>query len=166
MDCLDVTSKIATVLIAVFNLYFSYKLFSMKNDKDDLTEEKKRRLHLFQVVVLDYDLKHLYDFFDEVDSVSKRLLNRNQDLVLKREVIDLLSDEFILFRRKFVDVLFAIDVSLHKKILSLADDLQSHLSTSILDSGINLSYKPKFDEVICEKIVSVKIAIIKELYNF
>ncbi len=166
IDYLDIAFKLATVCIALFNVYFASKVFRIKNQKDDSEKERDRKLQLLKTLVLDHNLKHYYSGFSEIETKLNELKTPNLSDENKGEIDSAVADLFIKLRRRFYDSLLAIDNVLYETIVNYSDELQGHLTDTIFDAGINLSHKPKFEELINEKIINTKTEIIKKLYNY
>ncbi len=166
LTSLDTIFKFATISIAIFNVYFAVKVFRIKDKKDDTEKERDRKIQLFKTLVLDFNLKHCYSFFDDIFknliSLKSTNLNDNDKKLISRD----LDGFFILLRVNFIDLLLAIDKTLHTKIENEADDLQKQLTDTIFDQGVNLSHLPKYDELINQKIANTKAEIIKILFEF
>lgn len=77
-----------------------------------------------------------------------------------------MGDLFIKLRSKFYDSLLAIDDKLYESIKIKVNDLQTHLTNTIFDAGINLAHQPKFDELVIQKLTTTKTEIIQKLFNY
>lgn len=163
---LDLSVKGATVIIAAANLFFAIRFFWLNRKKSDSDKESDRRILWLKTLILDHNLTHFYEFFDKIENSLSHL--RTADLPLERlqEIESELQDSFTFLRRKFTDTLLSVDNSLYDRILECSDKLFEHLTKSIFDPGINLSHSPKFDEIITEKISSVKTDILRHLFSF
>ncbi len=166
MDYLDIAFKTATITIAAINVIFAIRIFRVKSKKDDSDKEKDRKILWLKTLVLDHNLKHFYDFFDkiEIDLAALKQVNLSDDQ--KKVIDDKVADHFIAVRRKFTDLLISVDKTLYDKTLKLTDDLQEFLSSSMFDPGINLSFTPKYDEIISEKLTTAKTEIIRQLFTY
>jgi hypothetical protein len=166
IDFLDVTFKSATILIALFNAYFAIMIFKVKNKKDDLEKERDRKLQLLKTLILDHSFKNFYETLEEIELELLKLKQPNLS-VLNKQVIDSnIQTLFIKLRHKFYDSLLAIEESLYEKIKNKCDELQSHISLTIFDQGVNLSHEPKFDDLISEKLINTRSNIIKILFDY
>ncbi len=162
----DIVYKSATVIIAACNVLFALWIFWNKTKKDDSNKEKDRKILWFKVLLLDYNLKYFYTFFDKLETGLSNLKNHNLSQADKEAIESAAADDFIVLRRKFTDTLLAIDKSLYDRVLTYSDDLQSSISSAIFDGGINLSHNPKYDEVISEKLTEIKTNIINLLFCY
>lgn len=163
---LDIAFKSATVLIALFNVFFAIKIFNTKNKKDDLHKESDRKMQLLKTLVLDHNLKNFYSIFDDIENDLIKLKTPELTDIEKEAIDSNIGDLFIKLRRKFYDSLLGIEISLYDNIESQCDFLQGHFSETIFDQGINLSHTPKYDEVINEKLINTKTEIIKQLFSY
>ncbi len=162
---LDILFKLATILIALANFGYAIFIFVSKSKKDDGEKEKDRKIHWFKTVILDQSLKYLYESFEEIDEIVKKIkLCKNDD---EKSVVDEeLSIIYIKIRRKFIDGLLAVNNTFYYEILSEMDDLQTHITNNIFDEGINLNHEPKFEQIITEKIIKTKTSILNKLFNY
>jgi hypothetical protein len=60
----------------------------------------------------------------------------------------------------------AIDENLYQMILLKIDELIDSLTNAIFDEGINLAFKPKYDEEVSKRIRESKTAIIGVLFSY
>jgi hypothetical protein len=163
---LDIAFKVATISIAIFNAIFAIKIFNLKTEQDKIDKNRDRKIQLLKTLILDHNFKNFYSIFDEIEDelIKLKETNLSDD---KKSIIDSnLSELFIKLRRKFYDSLLAIETPLYDEIKKQSDELQSHFSLTIFDPGINLSHIPKYDDLINEKLINTKTAIIKELFGY
>ena len=163
---LDETYKIAMICIACFNLVFAVYIFVVKNKKDHNTNEKNRRINLLKTLILDNNLKYLYQYFEEIDNETIKLKVANLTIADKRAINDAILEKGKFFRFKFIDSLNAIDNLMYRGFISKIDNLQDGFTESIFDPGINLSHKPMFEEKITKNIVETKTFLIKLLFEY
>lgn len=166
IDYLEIIFKSATILIALFNVIFAVKIFSIKNKKDDSYKESDRKMQLLKTLVLDHNLKNFYSTFDDIEKELIKLKTPQLTDIEKEAIDSNIADLFIKLRRKFYDSLLGIETILYDNIESQCDSLQGHFSETIFDQGINLSHTPKYDEVINEKLINTKTEIIKQLFSY
>lgn len=165
-NIMDLLFKIATILIAFFNAYFAVVIFRHKNSKDDEEKERDRKIQLLKTLILDHSFKNFYLIFDEIEKELENL--KQQDLKDdNKQIIDSKIQElFIKLRWKFYDALLAIDDNLYETIKTKCDELQSHLSNTIFDQGINLFHSPKYEDLIYEKLIEAKTEVIRTLFSY
>lgn len=166
LSLLDIAFKTATIFIAGFNAYFAVKIFKLKTEKDENEKERDRKIQLLKTLVLDHSLTHFHTFFESLEDSLHDL--QTPDLTDSQKEI---TDEnnanlFIRLRSKFYDSLLAVDETLYEEIRNDADNLQSHLTDTIFDGGVNLSHLPKYDELISQKLTTAKTNILKKLFNY
>lgn len=166
MQYLDISFKAATIIIALANLALVIKFFKVNTEKEDIEKEKDRKILWLKTLVLDNNLDYFYQFFDNVEVVLNGLKTENHQDDFKKDIDEKIGDHFIILRRKFTDSLIAIDENLYTQVLNCFDVLQTHITESIFDNGINLAHQPKFEEIILEKITSTKTSVIKTLFCY
>jgi hypothetical protein len=165
-QALDIAFKSATILIAAFNAYFAVKFFWFKDKKDELEKERDRKIQLLKTLVLDHNLTHYHSIFDKLEGQLQELQSNGLTDPAKQNIDSKVGDLFIELRSKFYDALLAIDDKLYDNIKTKADFLQTHITNSIFDQGINLAHLPKYEELIKQKVISTKTEIIKVLFNY
>ena len=163
---LENTYFIATLLIAAVNVVLIFYVFVKNNKKEEAKNEKNRKISLLKTLVLDYNLDKLYLFFDSVCEKTNLIHANNLSDEEKGKINEEIADLATIFRQNFNDLVIAIDKNLYDKILRKTDELIDGLTDKIFDEGINLSHKPKFDEVITKEIRKSKTDIIKILFSY
>ncbi|MBN8837083.1 MAG: hypothetical protein J0I09_07485 [Sphingobacteriia bacterium] len=166
MILLDIAFKSATILIAAFNAIFAVKIFYLKDEKDATEKEKDRKIQLLKTLVLDNNVKNYYSIFEEIENSLTRLKQISISQSDKKTIDENLSDLFIKLRYRFYDTLLAVDDQLYESIKLKADDLQTYLTDTIFDQGVNLSHLPKYDMLITQKLVEAKTSMIKILFEY
>lgn len=166
ISILDTIYKIATVCIAFINVCLVIYIFVRNNNKDNKNSEKNRKMSLLKTLILDYNMKYLYLFFEDLRKETNKLTVANLSNDAKREI----NEKLLLYgnelRQKFIDPFLAIDSKLYDNILHSIDILLDNMTNSIFDEGINLSHAPKFEELIINKITNTKTHIIKLLFEY
>ena len=166
ISILDTIYKIATVCIAFINVCLVIYIFVRNNNKDNKNSEKNRKMSLLKTLILDYNMKYLYLFFEDLRKETNKLTVANLSNDAKREI----NEKLLLYgnelRQKFIDPFLAIDSKLYDNILHSIDILLDNMTNSIFDEGINLSHAPKFEEIIINKITNTKTHIIKLLFEY
>lgn len=163
---LDTTCKIATVFIALINVCLVVYIFMRNTNKDNKNNEKNRKINLLKTLILDYNMKYLYLFFENTTNESLKLAEGVLNDVTKREINDKLLSFGNELRQKFTDPFLAVDPVLYNNILHSTDVLLDSITNSIFDEGINLSHAPKFEELITNNVTNTKTRIIKLLFNY
>lgn len=166
ISILDAVYKIATVCIAFINVLLVFYIFRRNTNKDTKNIEKNRKLSLLKILILDYNMQHLYQFFEDLKLESKKLTVNNLDDVAKKEINEKMLSYGNELRQKFIDPFLAIDSNLYNNILHSVDKLQDSMTNTIFDEGINLSHAPKFNELITSEITKTKTQIIKLLFEY
>lgn len=165
-DWLDVIYKIAMIFIASANVSFAFYIFRSKNKKDDYIHEKNRKIGLLKSLILDYNMKYLYDFFDNIDNETQALKTKDLSNEDKKIINDKIIDYGKSLRQKFIDTLLAIDKKLYTELLSFSDELIDNLTETIFNEGINLSHQPMYDEKINKLVTETKTSIIETLFGY
>lgn len=160
---LDVICKIATVLIAFFNAWFAYVIFKRKDKKEDETKEADRKLALMKTLILDHNLKYMYAFFDDLILHLTELKQNNAN---KRSIEQYIQTDFKALNEKFINLLAAIDLNLHRELLQISDNFRDKLVENIGDEGINLYVPSKFSDLIEKPYGKFKQDIIACLFNY
>lgn len=166
ISILDAVYKIATVCIAFINVLLVFYIFRRNTNKDTKNIEKNRKLSLLKILILDYNMQHLYQFFEDLKIESKKLIVNNLDDAAKKEINEKMLSYGNELRQKFIDPFLAIDSNLYNNILHSVDELQDSMTNTIFDEGINLSHAPKFNELITSEITKTKTQIIKLLFEY
>lgn len=163
---LDTIYKIATVCIAFINVCLVIYIFVRNTNKDNRNSEKNRKMSLLKTLILDYNMKYLYLFFEDLRKETNKLTVTNLSDDAKREI----NENLLLYgnelRQKFIDPFLAIDSKLYDNILHSIDILLDNMTNNIFDEGINLSHAPKFEELIINEITNTKTHIIKLLFEY
>jgi hypothetical protein len=163
---LDNSVKVATLIIALVNLFLLIKFTVDKNEKDDKFKERERKIQWLKTLILDNNLLYFYDFFDALEVNLDKLKEVGLNDEDKAKIEDSISNNFIKLRRKFSDTLNAIDQKLYKSIIDLSDDLQEKLVDSIFDKGVNLEHEPKYEELILSRLTVAKTNMLKVLFEY
>jgi hypothetical protein len=166
VSLLDNISKISSIIIAAFTLFFTLYIFWFQNKKNSRKENIDRKIDALKTIILQNNLSSLFIFFDKV-LLHTKVLNE-KDLVDddKKLLNDNLQDELRNVRLKFTDLLLAVDSDLYEKTKKLLDEMIDKITESMFDEGINLKHYPKFEEAITTVISQYKTDIVKELYHY
>lgn len=163
---LDLICKIATVSIALINIVLIVYIFLRNNNRDNKNNEKNRKIGLLKILILDYNMKYLYQFFIDILNETSKLKENELNYNIKEEVNNNLLSCGNELRQKFIDSFIAVDSTLYNNILHSIDELLDSITNSIFDEGINLAYAPKFNELIINKMTNTKTHIIKLLFSY
>lgn len=159
---LDTICKISTLCIAVVNVCLIFIIFCKNNSKD----EKKRKLNLFKILIIDYNLKYLYDFFDKLKIETDKLKNNTLDVNGKRAINNEILQLNENVRQKFIDIFLAVDETLYSSILTSIDSLVDNFTENIFNSEIQLNDEDIFLDLITKQMTSTKTCIIKSLFDY
>lgn len=112
---------------------------------------------------MDYNIKHLYEFFDNVEKRVETLKSKESTEDDKKNVINDIVQYSRNFQQKFIDLFFSVNQFLYKELNTDSESLIDALTNSISDDGINLYNEAKYNELIKSKISESKSTIIKKL---
>lgn len=163
---LQETNSVANVIIALVNIILLIYFFIRNNRKNDVSNEKSRKINLLKTLVLDYNMGKFYDFFNGACEVTKKLQATGLSVEAKSHINEEVADLITNFRQNFIDLFIAVDMNLYNNILIKTDSFVDGLTDTIFDEGINLSHKPKFEESITKEIRESKTEIIKLLFSY
>lgn len=163
MSILDVVYKIAMILIAAFNAWFAYTIHKLKNKKEDDFKEADRKIALLKTLILDYNLKFVYEFFDNLEAHLSGLNEREAD---KRAIESHIQADFKRLNEKFVNLLSAVDRKLYDKILDISDSCRDKLVTNIGNEGVNLYVEAQYKSLIKNPYDDIKRTILSELFGY
>jgi|GEM_PF-561952 hypothetical protein len=163
MGILDVVYKIAMILIAAFNAWFAYTIHKLKNKKEDDFKEADRKIALLKTLILDYNLKFVYEFFDNLEAHLSELNERKAD---KRAIESHIQADFKRLNEKFVNLLSAVDRKLYDKILDISDSCRDKLVTNIGNEGVNLYVEAQYKNLIKNPYDDIKRTILSELFGY
>ena len=166
ISVLDTICKIATVLIACVNIYLVIVIFNTNRKRDTSFKEKERKIHLLKTLVLDYGMKNFYQFFDDIDTETKKLKNKDLDDNTKKTINDSLLKYGKILEQKFTDLFWGINQNLRTNIYQKTDNLLDGFTRSIFDEGINLYADDKFNDLIVKRISEYKSEIIRLLFSY
>lgn len=162
----DNVYNIAMVVIALANICLVVYIFIKDRKRNEQINEKNRKIGLMKTLLLDYNMKHLYEFFDSIVTETNKLKKKDICKSEKQDIDSNIQDCCKNLRLQFIDAFLAVNQGLYDKILEKSDNLQGHLSKIIFDEGYNLSDKTKFDELITKQISETKTDILKILFEY
>ncbi len=163
---LDNICSVASIIIAIANVVLIIFIFRHNNKKDNTDKEKTRRQHLLKTLVLDYNMSKFYSFYQEIHKETNALLVNNLSTEDKSRINENIKEKAVELRQGFIDMFLAIDENLYQMLLSKIDELIDSLTNTIFDEGINLAFKPKYDEEVSKRIRESKTAIIGVLFSY
>lgn len=161
---LDNICSVATILIAVINVGLLIYIFRQEAKNSQKENNKARRWDFLLNVIIQPNISHLYGFFNNVDAETRKLLMLS-DITDKQAINSNIIDLATSFRKDFLILLSVVDKNLYDSSLKIIDGFVDALTVSILDKGINLTYLPKFEDEISNKVVSCKQALLSNIYS-
>lgn len=163
LKLIDVLYKCATVLIALFNVFFAVYIYRMKDKKEDDNKEADRKIGLLKTLILDYNLKYVYIFFDDLEPHLSVLKDMNTDKkVVEQNIQRLFKD----LNEKFIYFLSAVDKKLYQRILDKSDNFRDVLVANIGDEGVNIYVEKQYNELIDKPYKDFKKNIIQDLFSY
>ena len=169
----DVAYKLSMVAIAVFNVFYVWKLNKSQNQDKEAQRERERRADLLKTVVLIPNLKKMYRFLDRLWSELEKLkLDGENDKTvdkentIKSEIEPKIQALFATFRSDFIIVLNATVPSLGKKMEKMCDIMRDALIKNMADPGINLWIAKYFNDKIKTVYEEGKMNMVNVLFNY
>lgn len=152
--CCDFNSSLpwVSVLISLASLFGSIYFF-MKNS----------RQNVLKTLILDYNIKHLYAYFDEIEKELENLKDKEITLEQKKQINKNQLKFAQNYEQKFIDLFLFVDDDLRKNLVNEINDLTDKLTEAIFDDGINLYVDEKFSSYISNKVSSSKSKIVSIL---
>lgn len=164
MDWVGKVTAIAMAIIAFFDILLTLFIFCKARKDNKIVEEKHHRFEMMHSLILEHNISRLYNFYDNVSDICSKLLQSEEQSV-KEEVNNAVKGEAKKFRLRFLTLFNVIDSSLYKALLEIMDSLVDGITNSIDNPGIKLTYEPKYDEEISQKISKNRIEMLAKLYN-
>lgn len=165
-DWLSDLHKIATIFIAIFNLFFSFYIFYFNNKKGKKDKEKDINVTWMKNLVLDHSLDFFHSFFNDIKNIAEEIEKGNISEDKKIEINEKLLEKFVRIRYDFVDYFLAVDSKLYTSILTQFDELQDELTALIFSSNFEVEYQEKFNRNIIQKLSNSRTNIIKILFSY
>lgn len=163
---LDNISKVATIVIALFNIFFAIYVFVLKNKKDRNDKTERHNIDLFKEIILKPNISYYFTFIDNLYRLSNGFMENGLTIKNKIDINAKLEDEFISFRRKFISLIGAVNSSLQYKIQSQSDEIQGSISEIVFNEKIDLTSKLNFDSNISETISNFNQRLISDLFSY
>ncbi len=163
---LNSACDIATVIIAVVNVILLLYTFCKTNRKDEANLEKGWRIGQLKALVLDYTMKYLYAFFDDVANATNDLRLKESPIEIKNRIEDTIQDLSRTLRLRFTDALSAIDEGLYRAILQITDNLQENLYRTAFDESGDLSNPEVFDGLVTIRISQARTEMLRLLFSY
>lgn len=154
---------ILTFFFSAFTFWIGRKTAKENDVKSDNVREADRNISLFKTLILDYNLKYVYEFFEQLDNWLIQLKQPNCD---KKGLDSHIQNEFKQLYNRFVVLLMAVDYDYYKSVLELSDKYRDKLVANIADEGVNLYVENKYSEQIDVPYRDFKIELLKFLFNY
>lgn len=156
----------AVGIMAVCNFVLAIYIFFFNKNNTEKKDVRQNHRSLLSILVLNYKMNEFYELFSEIQSQTNRFRTETINDTLKISINDNLENIFLKFRIQFAEPVGAVDEKLYKELMEALDHLQSDLSTSIFDKGVNLDVDDKYNELISEPTITAQSNIIRMLYRF
>jgi hypothetical protein len=163
---LSEASDIAQVVIAGVNLFLVFYFFYQQKRDSRLANKKSVRLQWFKELVMQPNLAVFNQFFTDIEDLRARLLATpisNDDYL---EIGRLLRSNFSKFRVKFQQPLLNIDQTLYLNIKQIIEDLDTQVTTAMLDATFDFTNDAVFNDNIATHLVKAKTDILTYIINF
>lgn len=170
---IDVLYKVSMVAIALFNVFYVWKLNKSQDQDKEAQREKERRADLLKTVVLIPNLKKMYRFLDKLWGELEKLKLECEDEktvdkedAVKGEIEPIIQALFATFRSDFIIVLNAAVPSLGKEMEQMSDKMRDTLLENMDDPGINLWIPKYFNDKIKTVYEEGKMNMVNALFNY
>lgn len=163
-NALDLILTIAMAVIALVNVFLTIYIFWAGRKDSSKSQLQTRKFELLRTLVLNSNIGRLYDFYSNVAKHCEPLLLHN-DQATKKKSNDAVIAEQAAFRRDFITLINVVDNALSQELKSLTDSLVDGITEAIFDEGVNLKHKPKFDELISQRISKNRVDFLSKLYK-
>lgn len=163
---LDVLFKLATISIAIFNAYFAWKVFKLKDNKENIEKEKDRKIYNLKTLFLDHKLKPFFEIFNNIELEFVKTKENNLTLEIRNQINNNVSELFIKMRKEFYDTLIAIDKTLYEEVQKHFDDCQDKFSKVLFDESVDLSISANYEENVDNNSIETKCKIIGTFGNY
>lgn len=162
-DILDYAYKIAMVVIAIFNACFAVYIYYSNSRKSSKDKDADRKIALLKSLILDYNLKFLYDSFADLEKDLSKLKEKGCD---KSAVEKSIQTDFRKLNERFVNFLEAIDGTLYHSMLDACDQCRDKIVSNIGDDGVNLWVDEKYKDLIMKPLDDTKKKMLSQLFNY
>lgn len=159
----NILTWILSFIFSALTFYVG-RITARKNEiKNDEIKEVDRKMSLFKTLILDYNLRYVYVFFEQLDNQLRELKQPNCD---KKLLDSHIQNEFKKLNEKFVELLMAVDNDYYESMLKLSDKYRDKLVSNIADDGVNLYVESKYSELIDSPCREFKVLLLKSLFNY
>lgn len=162
-DILDYAYKIAMVVIAIFSACFAVYIYNSNSRKSSKDKDADRKIALLKSLILDYNLKFLYDSFADLEKDLSKLKEKGCD---KSAVEKSIQTDFRKLNERFVNFLEAIDGTLYHSMLDACDQCRDKIVSNIGDDGVNLWVDEKYKDLIMKPLDDTKKKMLSQLFNY
>lgn len=160
---IDFVYKIAMVVIAACNFVYVLHFNKNNSEKNRVKYERDRRLSLFKTMILDNNLRHLYDYFNNMDAELQKLLNKNANKKEIEKNIQILTSNL---EKNFTSFICAFNYELGMRVRTITDRFLDDIVSSMGNEGINLYVKGVYHDNIKKPFNDTKEKLIKTLSEY
>ena len=169
---IDVLCEISMVLIALFNVFYVWKLNKSENQDKEVQRKKERKSDMLKTIVLFPNLNKMYSFLDNlwVELYKLKLEGENdknvdKENLIKQEIEPKIQLLFTSFRSDFIIVINATVPDLGNKIEQISDTMRDTILQNMADPGINLWIPKYFNDKIKSVYEKGKMDMVNALFH-
>jgi hypothetical protein len=177
-------ADIASIIIAIVNLFLAGYIFIYQRDKDNIDsakqlqkeidakkeairlQEQNIRLQWFKELIIQPHISEINLFYTNLYSIEAKLNVNPITDDLKIETSEFVKANGSILRKSFIDILHSVSPQVHSDIKNNIDDLIDQITTKIIDAGLNLNDKPTFDREIGSLISYSHNDLISKIYSY
>ncbi len=165
-DWVRTITIILTFVLSIVNLFYAVIIFYYKDKKEDIVKEKDLKVGWFKSLILDYNLEHFHDFFQDTEKQLEKLKVKNITDKRKETINETIKEYQSSLRKKFLDMLLAVDEKLYSDTIDELDKLIDHFTEVMFNPKINLAHQPRFDEEIVKRLTETRTNILKMFFDY
>lgn len=175
MNIIDVSCKVATIIIAVANIYLAIVIYKNQKKDNEIQRQKERTIDLFKTIVLSPNISKMYKFFDdlwlELEKLQLKDITDNAKKMaeiekIKKDIETKMQILFSSFRSEFIVLIDATVPLLGKKIEDISDNMRDIIIGNMFDEGINLWVDNCFNDKIKNVYDTGKKEMVKALFEY
>lgn len=165
-DWIRTLATILTFILSIVNVIYAVIIFHYKDKKEDIEKEKDLKVSWFKSLILDYNLEHFHNFFQDTEKQLEKLKSKTLTDKGREKVNETIKDYQSSLRKSFIDLLLAVDENLYSNTMNELDKLTDHFTEVMFNPKINLSYQPRFEEEIAKKLTETRTNILKMFFDY
>ncbi len=165
-DWIRTIATVLTFILSVVNLFYAVIIFYYKDKKEDVEKKKDLNVGWFKSLILDYNLEHFYNFFQDTEKQLEKLKSKTLTHKAREKINETIKDYQSTLRKNFIDMLLAVDEKLYSNTINELDKLIDHFTEVMFDTKINLSHQPSFEEEVAKKLTETRTNILKMFFDY